>query len=171
MEGVAVEAKVVSFWPCRQAWVQELDGLGRDDRRFAAETLIRVLAEWAATDRPMAAMLSAAPPLCAVEDLRLICPETPSVRTATSLLTKVVELAQSPRGLSPLGTLNVVRDELLMVGFAQVPPVDELLDELTETLAAVEYLLPRLSADDRDQVADQLEPQLRDVLALLRAAS
>ena len=28
VESVAAEAKVVSFWPFRQAWVQELDGLG-----------------------------------------------------------------------------------------------------------------------------------------------
>ena len=101
-----------------------------------------------------------------MEDIRLICPETPSVRSATELLTRVVELAQSPRGLSPLGTLNVVRDELLKVGFAQAAPVDELLDELTETLAAVEYMFPRMSPEDRAQVTDQLAPQLSDVLAL-----
>ncbi|MFI5958748.1 hypothetical protein [Cryptosporangium sp. NPDC051539] len=168
VDALIFEAKMVSFWPCREAWAATLGALGRDGRQFAAETLIRVLAEWAAANRPLAAARRSAPPVCAVEDLRLILPDEPPVEAVVALLTRVVELAHSPRGLSPLGTLNAVHDELMKLGFVRAAPLEALIVELSEGLAMVEYLTPQLSADDRENLVDSLVPQLRDVLLLLR---
>ena len=167
VEALISEARADSFWPYREAWAQTLKALGREDPRFAAETLIRVLAEWAVADRRMATVRHCEPPVCAVEDLRLICPGTPPVVAVVALLNRVVELAQSPRGLSPLGILNAVHDQLMTLGFDRAAPLDELLGELTEALAAVEYLVPSLSRDDRETLAIQVGPQLRAVLRLL----
>ncbi|TQS45621.1 hypothetical protein [Cryptosporangium phraense] len=168
VDALIFEAKAVSFWPCREAWASTLGALSRDDRQFAAETLVRVLAEWASANRPLAAVRRSAPPVCAVEDLRLVSPGDPPVGAVVALLTRVVELAHSPRGLSPLGTLDAVHDELMTLGFVRGEPLETLLTEVSEGLAAVEYLVPQLSTADRENLADHLVPQLRDVLLLLR---
>lgn len=160
------EAKVVSFWPYREAWLLGLVALGREDRRFAAETLIRVLAEWSVAERPLAAVDGFAPPLSVMEDLWLAGPDEPWSAAITAVLTRVIELAHRLPGISPLGTLNAVHDELMALGFGRGVPEVELVDELTESLAAIEYLIPRLSRQDRTAFADQLVPQLSSVLTL-----
>jgi hypothetical protein len=56
----------------------------------------------------------------------------------------------------------------MLLGFGHTAPLDELTSELSEVLAALEHLVPRLTSEDRGQVAVQLVPQLAAVLELLR---
>jgi hypothetical protein len=95
VEALIAEAKADSYWPYRQAWLDTLRTIGREDPRFAAETLIRVVAEWAVDERPLAAVRNCAAPLCAVEDLALICPAEPPVAAVANLLAHVVSSTRS----------------------------------------------------------------------------
>jgi hypothetical protein len=105
------EAKVWTYWMYRAGWTHELRLNSEPTPEQAAANLVSVLAQWATTHKRLAGALSAAPPICAVEDFSLIYPER-AIATAIQFLTNVVGEALGPLGTTAGGVLEVVRGEL-----------------------------------------------------------
>jgi hypothetical protein len=168
VDNLAVETKVWSFWGHRAGWLEELDAAPSDDRRFAAETLVRVLAVWADGNRPIAAYLGHLPPASAVADLCLILPGAVPRERVMRFLTTVVETALGPLGGSPSSVLNTVHDTLMDLGFWRSPSyLDELLERSVESVDEIGYLLSRLVERDRRRVVTVLAPQLAELQRVL----
>jgi len=60
------ETKVWSYWPARQAWLEQTRQAAH---LRTAESMLHALARWASSHPELAAALDHAPPACAVEDL------------------------------------------------------------------------------------------------------
>lgn len=164
---VIAEAKVWTHWPYRQGWLESLAAHEAPGRQFAAETLIRVLAGWAASNQLLAAELFYAPPVSAIEDLQIVCGRNADAATVTEILSRVLILAVDPTSPSPAAVLDSVHQDLMNLIFEQVTHVDRVVVDLGEALAAVEYLLPGMSDIDREELASEIGPQLAYVLKLL----
>jgi hypothetical protein len=164
---LAAEVKVCSHWPYRSGWLAALREGRFDDVRFCTETLVRVLAEWAADNVLLARAYGGEPPLSAVEDLAIMTGRESAPAPVRAVLTRTVELALSPRGYPPLAVLDAVRDELAEMGQRHQPAFDELEDQLAESLATLRYMLPRLTDGQRVCLRDEFAAQFADVARLL----
>jgi hypothetical protein len=167
VRNVVVEAKVWSHWPHRTGWLATLATMEVVDRRFAAESLVRVLADWAARNPLIAALHEREPPLSVQEDL-LVIGGAATREAVTALGRRVTAFAVGPTGVSPMGVLNAVHAELMeLLGLTRVPLLDGLVKDLTESLAAVAFHMREFDADDRRRVADEVAPYLREALDVM----
>jgi hypothetical protein len=171
VENLIAEVKVWSYWPWREGWLAQLAAMEAPSRHFAAESMIRVLAEWAGRHRGLAGAVGNAPPVAAVEDLLVVCPRAMPIRSATHVLTRTVETALGPREMSPFGVLNEVHSELTTVGFETEDRLNDVLAGLAESLGSVEALLPRLVPAELRRVSEELVPYLTSVLSLVSRPS
>jgi hypothetical protein len=90
------EAKVWAYWPYRETWLVECRRRNLVTREVAVAAATAGLVAWA-RDRPaLAAALEFAPPMCAVEDLMLVCQGHLSARAAVAKLTEVVRESRCP---------------------------------------------------------------------------
>ncbi|WP_131741838.1 hypothetical protein [Actinomadura roseirufa] len=152
---VVMELKALSHWPYRQGWLDELTGT--DDRRHAAETLVRVLAGWASVNPRLAAHGGYMPPASAVEDLSVVCRQQAPAAAIAAFLRRVLMTAVGSRAASPADVLDVVHAELMTVlGFDRPRYVLELVHRLGEPLGELEYLIAQLRPDDRARVGAAL---------------
>ncbi|MDN3353035.1 hypothetical protein [Actinomadura sp. DC4] len=171
-DNVLVETKVLSYRPYRDAWLAGLDESEHLDRRVAAESLVRILARWARGNPRLAAAGGHLPPLSAIEDLRLIGRQAAGMPEIRAFLSYVSATATHPRGLSPEAVLETVDDELIaLLGFTRRPHISEILSQIAEPLAEIEYLLPRLGSAERDLVTGELEPRFAGLIRVLRGES
>jgi hypothetical protein len=170
---LVLEAKVWSYWPHREGWVEALDDLGVTDRWLAAAGLVRVVADWAACFRDLATAGGFAPPAAAVEDLLMLvdAADPAGARTrddqlaeVTEILTTVVRTALGTGGIGPAFVLGVVHRRLAALVAAPRAAPDQLTTELADLLTQLEHLLPTLPDDDRLRMADELAPRLRSIL-------
>lgn len=83
------EAKVWSYWEYREAYLRT----HRDADRLPTEGYVEALAAWASVNRPLAAALDFAPPVCAVEDLVALRRGDVAALRARRRLTEVVREA------------------------------------------------------------------------------
>jgi hypothetical protein len=162
VDNVAVEAKLWSYWPYRAGWLDELGGVG-DDRRTAAETLVRVVAVWAFQNRRLAAYLGNQPPLAAFEDLCVILPGQVSKESVMGFLGSVVRVALDPRGGVPASVLDTVHEQLMGLGFYRSSYLDELLERAVDAVEEVGYLLPRLGESDRGRIVRELSARINEL--------
>lgn len=102
------ETKVWSYWPHRVGWMHELFRAEDLTRPAVAETLIRVLLDWATREPGLAAMIDHAPPACAVEDLMVIREGRLSATAAYATLQDAIRLRLAPGG-STDGVLHRLR--------------------------------------------------------------
>jgi hypothetical protein len=85
------ETKVWSFWPSRQAWVQELDERNPMGKwGMSGQSLVRRLVQWQAENPELAAAQESLPPLCAVEDLMILSRNTVNASQAGIMLLRAV---------------------------------------------------------------------------------
>jgi len=90
------EAKVWAYWPYREVWLDECRRRNVLTREGALSAATSALVAWA-KDRPaLASTLGFAPPMCAVEDLMLMCQGQLSARAAVARLTEVVRESRNP---------------------------------------------------------------------------
>lgn len=166
VERLVLEAKIWDYWPHRVGWIKGLAGTVRDDRRFAATTMIATLAGWAA-DHPHLAMAGAgAAPLIAAHDLRVLLDGEVPVVAAESLLARVVEYAVGPLGTAVAVVVDTVYDELMDLCFEREPYVRGVLERLMPLLEDVAYFLPRLPETARAEVGGKLAPSFEEILRL-----
>jgi hypothetical protein len=169
VDGLVVEAKVWSHWPHREAWLAQLLKHGSADRRVAADTLVQVLAAWAVRNPELAAALERQPPLSAVEDLLLICPNPIPAGHARDVLAEVIRLACD--GSRPPAVLRVVQRDLaaLVAGSAATAHdrAGSLIAGIAELLADLAYHVPTLTEDERLRLADAAGPQLTTALRII----
>jgi hypothetical protein len=174
---LVTETKVWSYWPHRAGWLAGLDDLSVTDRWLAAASLVRVVADWAMCSRPLATAAGFAPPVAAVEDLLRLAdgsrPQAaapapdPRLVAATELLTTVTRTAVSSNGIGPGFVLGAVHAQLAGLVSVAGPPTESITAEVADVLTQLEHQLPRLAADERTRIADELAPRLRSVLGLL----
>ncbi|TDD82636.1 hypothetical protein [Actinomadura rubrisoli] len=163
--GYAVaETKIWSHRPHREGWLAALDDAGHVSRRFAAETLVRVLADWAARNPRLARIGAHLPPLTAVEDLCVVSGGHASPARAAGFLATTLRTASELHGASALAVLNVVHSELMEVlAIGDADHVDELTRGVKAQLSEIEYLWQRLDACGRERLASRLQPMLGDL--------
>jgi hypothetical protein len=106
------ETKVWTYWGYRAGWIEQLDRTVDLTRRAAAESLIRVVREWAAGHRDIARFLDCAPPMAAVEDVAVLLGESGSVAVAHDLVAAVIRAGLGPLGGTANGVLKSVTDQL-----------------------------------------------------------
>lgn len=167
VDNLIAEAKVWTCWPYRAGWLQSLVTEESPSREFAAETLVLVLADWAANNHLLAAELSYAPPVSAIEDLQTICARQVDTVAITEILSKVLVAAVDPDGLEPAAVLSGIHQDLLSLVAPAVSHVDQVVIDLDEALGAVEYLLADMPDADRADLASEIGPRLSYVLKLL----
>ncbi|MFD0683760.1 hypothetical protein [Actinomadura fibrosa] len=156
---VVMELKTLSHWPYRQGWLDAL--AGTDDRRFAAETLVRVLADWAGANPRLAAHADYMPAASAVEDLGVICGRRTPAADITAFLARVLTTSVGPRATSAADVLDLVHARLMAVlGFDRPGYVLEIVRRLDEPIGEVGYLVSQLRPDDRAAVRAELEARL-----------
>jgi hypothetical protein len=169
-DNVLLETKVLSYRPYREAWLADLDTNEHLDRRFAAETLIRTLARWAVANPRLAAAGGHLPPLSAIEDLGLIGRHATGLPQIAAFLAYVS--ATAVRLAAPEDVLRSVYDELIaLLGFTRTPHISEILSQISEPLAEIEYLLPRLGSAERDLVTGELELRFAGLIRVLRGVA
>jgi hypothetical protein len=97
------ETKVWSYWPHRDRWLAECRRRDVVTREMAIPAAMSALVAWAWERPALAAALEFAPPMCAVEDLMLLCQGQISARAAVAKLTDVVRDSRNPprRALDP----------------------------------------------------------------------
>jgi hypothetical protein len=145
------EAKVWTYWSHRAGWLRQLQLNSEVTRPTAAQNLVRVLADWARSNPPLAVALDHSPPICAVEDLLLIQPDRPAA-DSVGLLRTVVATALGPPGTTADGVLTVVRADLESV--AGKPSTDgrirpeKLVAQLAESIDALIQELRALPPPD-----------------------
>jgi hypothetical protein len=161
---VLAETKVWSHRPHRDGWLEELEDEGAPSRRFAAETLVRVLADWAARNPRLARASGHLPPPTAVQDLCVISGGHASPDAAKDFLTKVVRAVADFEGASAQAVLNAVHDELMrLLAIGHSDYADELVRNAREVLSEIDYMWPRLGPDERERVARRLGPLVGDL--------
>lgn len=153
------ETKVWSYWPSREGWLTQLAETTNSSRPIAVECLVRVLADWAVNNQVLAAALDGTPPMCAVEDLRVIQGARGTTLDAARLLESVVKLALSPLGGISDGVLNAVREDLGGEISSIAADPETLLAQLAETISAL-VEAPSLPKDVRSDAAALLEDGL-----------
>ncbi|RKS77156.1 hypothetical protein BZB76_2531 [Actinomadura pelletieri DSM 43383] len=163
-ELVITEMKVWSHWPYRRGWLEALETSAPLSRRFAAETLVRVLVEWAMHNPRAAQVLECLPPPSVVEDLCVISGRQVSPRQAVEVLRHAVKSAIELEGAPALEVLNVVHEDL-MRAFAtgHLSYVDELAGITRNLMEEIEYLWPRLGAAERERLAKGLRPMVAEL--------
>ena len=164
---LTAETKIWDHWAHRAGWLNGLAATGSGGRRFAATTLIRVLAVWAAGNPTLANAEHCAPPLTAVADLCLVFDEQVAFDDAAALLTKVTEYAVGPLGASPLAVVDAVFDDLMGLGFEPAHFVHRQLERALEPLHELAFVLQRLPENLRADVGDRLVPRFEQVLRLV----
>ncbi|MGH3375179.1 MAG: hypothetical protein ACRDP6_10595 [Actinoallomurus sp.] len=165
---LTAETKIWDHWAHRTGWLNGLAATGGGSgRRFAATTLIRVLAVWAAANPALAKAEYCAPPLTAVADLCLVFDEQVVFDDAAALLTKAMEYAIGPLGVSPLAVVDAVFDDLMGLGFEPAHIVHRQLERALEPLHELAFVLQRLPEDLRADVGDRLVPRFEQVLRLV----
>ncbi len=135
IEQLIDEAKVWSFWPYRQGW---LDQHAADPERGGsamAESLLSVVAAWARREAPLAAALDHAPPVCAVEDLVLVRRGQVSATRAFSLLADAISAAGGTAAEIASGLPGGARIDLATTGGPGT--ADAVLDRLAEQIYAM----------------------------------
>jgi hypothetical protein len=168
---LTAEAKIWDHWDHRTGWLGGLARTGADHgSRFAATTLIRVLAVWAAASPALAMAEHCAPPLTAVEDLCLALEEQVSFDDAVDLLTRVIELAVGPLGVTPGAVVDAVFDDLMRLGFEPAPLVRRQLERALGPLHELAFVLRRLPAEVRADVGGELVPQFEQVMRMVNHA-
>jgi hypothetical protein len=91
----------------------------------------------------------------------------PLVAAVTALLTTVVRMSLGSSGIGPGLVLGAVHSGLAsLVALDRAAP-EKVTAEAADVLTQLEHLVPRLSPDERGRMADELDPRLRAVLALL----
>lgn len=144
------EVKVWSYWPHRRGWLTELERASDVTRQAAAESLVSVLADWAAAEPALASCLGFSPPIAAVEDLLVIWGKDVPAADAHGLLRDVIELAQGPLGKSANGVLGVVRPRLEehLPSRAEAPP-DHVAILAETSLTAIQWIAALPHAERR----------------------
>lgn len=180
---LVAEAKIVSFWPYREAVLRLASQPGVALQEVAAAYL-RALATWAGDDTPLAACRPAGPPACVAEDMRVLAAlwlrraiaarMIPAPRPGTrdrdpladkagqleGLAREVVSLLLADRAMTADKAVDAMRDD---VGQLLADPTDPVLDQLTQAATQLSDRLARRSPDDRPVTA----VQARHLLALL----
>jgi hypothetical protein len=73
---------------------------------------------------------------------------------------------------TPEDVLRSVYDELIaLLGFTRTPHISEILHQISEPLAEIEYLLPRLGSAERDLVTGELELRFAGLIRVLRGVA
>jgi hypothetical protein len=146
---LTAEAKVWSFWHRRAGWLDELEHAEQPDRVAAAESLVGVLAGWAAAEPRLAAVVRHEPPVAAVEDLCVVGRGRFPAVTAHDLLTRVVALALEPGGTSTGGVLDAVHGDLVPLFAADRPAPDDPAAYAADLVTELRRVGPDLAADAR----------------------
>jgi hypothetical protein len=161
------ETKSWGYWPYRSGYLTELRRAADVSRRTAAECLIRVVAEWAATSPRTAAHLECLPPSAAVEDLVVILGRRAVAADAHRLLRDVIDHARGPLGATPDSVLLTVRGELDAALPASARPADP-VDTLAEAAFEVTRRISALPGVKRAAQLQAAAVVLADTLADLR---
>jgi len=167
VEQLIDEAKVWSYWPYREGWLDQYRRAPELTGATAAATLVAVVAEWARRNPRLAASLDHAPPMCAVEDLVLVSRGQLSARRAYLSLQEAL-----PRAATAPSVADTLFDPApLEIGLSG-PPLstpDALLDRLAEQLYAMNREAQRLAAQDAVGVRELAATLMRDAVSLLAA--
>ncbi|WP_198318624.1 hypothetical protein [Pseudofrankia inefficax] len=94
-------------------------------------------------------------------------PVDPGLAAVTALLTTVVRTAVESSGIGPAFVLAAVHPSLTSLVSVAGPGTEKITAEVADVMTQLEHQLPRLAADDRVRIADELAPRLRAVLTLL----
>ncbi|WP_306213497.1 hypothetical protein [Actinoplanes sp. RD1] len=146
------ETKVWSFFPHRSGWMHQLDNMDDLSRSMIAESLVRVLLDWAGRQPHLAAAHDFAPPICAIEDLLIVRRDELLTLDAVALLREGIRLRITPPGCSIEGVLHELRARY-RPKLRSVPPQQELATAIDRVIR---------------HVADPFERQ--EAVALLREA-
>ena len=162
------ETKVWTHWGYRAGWIGQLEQARDVTRKAAAESLVRVLAEWAVCHPKTAGALDSSPPMSAVEDMVVLWGDPASAAAAHDLVKKVVQSALSPLGTTANGVVTSIAEQLNQRlshrGGPEPDPVPRLVGVTFDT---VQWLgtLPR---DSRTAAARSVVSLFEDTLAELK---
>lgn len=103
------ETKVWAYWPYRDRWLAECRRRDAISREAALSAATSTLVAWAMDYPALAAALEFAPPMCAVEDLMLLCKGQLSAHAALAKVTHLVRESRNPplRALEPPAPVRV----------------------------------------------------------------
>lgn len=167
VEKLVVETKIITYWPYRTGWLRGLRQTNPDKARFAATTMIQVVAEWAAANPRLAAERECAPPLAAAEDLCTIVDGPLALEEAAKLLASAVRYATGPSAATSPETVDLVYDDLMRLGFERSEQIDAAVRRLIEPLAEVQYLINRVPTQARRPLKDLLAPHFTAIMRLV----
>jgi hypothetical protein len=94
-------------------------------------------------------------------------PVDPGLAAVTALLTTVVRTAVEASGIGPAFVLAAVHPSLTSLVSVAGPGTEKITAEVADVMTQLAHQLPRLAADERARIADELTPRLRAVLTLL----
>jgi hypothetical protein len=160
------EAKIVAFWPYRDGAMQVADAFDMSLAEVAA-SYYRALGAWAGDNPALAACDPAGPPGCVAEDMEVLArhfsrPADISSRAdrLTALAGNVVARILDDASLTPLGSFNTIREEVLQL---LSPPADPVAARAMHSVAELADRLLHRSDDDAVLTAGQAR-QLRSML-------
>ncbi|BEL06356.1 hypothetical protein Q0Z83_045470 [Actinoplanes sichuanensis] len=130
------ETKVWSFFPHRSGWMHQLDNMNDLNRTMIAESLVRVLLDWAGRQPHLAAAHDYAPPICAIEDLLIVRRGELLTVDAVALLRDGIRQRITPPGCSIEGVLHTLRS-LYRPKLRTVPPQQELATAIDRVIRYV----------------------------------
>lgn len=161
------ETKVWTYWGYRTGWIEQLEETVDLTRKAAAESLVRVVAEWAACHPATAAALDCSPPMSAVEDMVLLWSE-PGAADAHDLVKKVIQSGLSPLGTTANGVVKSIAEQLNR----RLSPYGALESDRVARLAGATFdmvqWLGTLSRESRNAATRSVVSLLEDTLAELK---
>lgn len=106
------ETKVWTYWGYREGWVTQLELTADVTRRAAAESLVRVVMDWAMRYPQIASALDCSPPMSAAEDMVVIWDGNDAAIDAHGLLVDVIRSGLGPLGTTANGVLKSITEQL-----------------------------------------------------------
>ena len=162
------ETKVWTHWGYRAGWIVQLEQARDVTRKAAAESLVRVLVEWAVYHPETAGALDSSPPMSAVEDMVLIWGDPASAAAAHDVVRKVIQSGLSPLGTTANGVVKSIAEQLnRRLSHHGVPEPDPVARLVGVTFDTVQWL-GTLPPDSRTAATRSVVSLFEDTLAELK---
>jgi hypothetical protein len=163
------ETKVWSYWGYRTGWIKQLDRTRDVTRKAAAESLVQVIAGWAACQPETAGALECSPPMAGVEDMVRLWGQPGAASDAYDLVKKVIQASLGPLGTTTNGVVKSIAEQMNL----RLSPPDGLPDsDRVARLAGITFdtvqWLGTLPRESRNAATRSVMGLLEDTLAELR---
>jgi hypothetical protein len=161
------ETKVWSYWGYRTGWIEQLERTRDVTRKVAAESLVRVIAEWASCQPETAGALECSPPMAAVEDMARLWGKSSAASDAYELVKNVIQASLGPLGTTANGVVKLIAEQMDQRLSPHGPPESDRVARLAGVTFDTVQWLGTLPRESRNAATRSVMGLLEDTLAEL----